>query len=79
MLKKRWQSAICNADSNLSPEAAIAARRPVAVVPMFDPKVNGYILSSLITPIPTSGVIADVNTELLWTRMVIPAPTTIAK
>ena len=63
---------------NLSPEAAIAAKSPVAVVPMLDPRVIGYTLSIRIIPIPTKGVKAEVKTELLWTSMVIPAPTQIA-
>ena len=50
----------------------------VAVVPMFEPNVSGYILSMDTTPIPTSGVIADVKTELDWTRIVIPAPMRMA-
>lgn len=46
-------------------ELARAAKSPVAVVPMFDPNVRGYILSNVMTPTPTRGVIAEVNTELL--------------
>ena len=65
MLKKRWHSAICKATGSLSLDAANAARIPVPVVPMLAPRVNGNILSSLIIPIPTRGVNADVNTELL--------------
>ncbi len=45
---------------------------------MFEPKVSGYILSSLITPTPTRGVRADVKIEELWTNTVIPAPIAIA-
>lgn len=65
MLKKRWANAICIATGSLSPDAAMAARIPVPVVPMLAPSVNGNILSSLIIPIPTNGVNAEVNTELL--------------
>ena len=33
----------------------------VKVAPMLAPSVNGYSLSMLTTPIPQSGVSADVN------------------
>lgn len=78
MLKKRWQSAIWILFSSLSPELAMAASRPVAVVPMLEPRVNGYIRSRVMTPTPTSGVRAEVKTELLWTKKVMPAPTRMA-
>lgn len=58
--------------------AAIAASKPVPVVPMFDPKVSGYILSNETTPNPTSGVKAEVNTELDWMIKVTPAPMAMA-
>ena len=79
ILKNRWHNAIWRLLSSLSPELARAARRPVAVVPMFEPSVSGNILSSLITPRPTRGVMADVKTELLCTMKVMPAPTMMAK
>jgi hypothetical protein len=46
-------------------DAAKAASTDVIVVPMFDPKVKGYILSTLINPSPTSGVRVEVNTDEL--------------
>ena len=55
--------------------AVSAAMIPVMVVPMFDPKVNGYIRSMVTTPRPTSGVRVDVNMELLCTKMVKIHPT----
>ena len=61
----------------LSPVAARDASRAVQVVPMLLPKVRGNILSSEITPIPTRGVNAEVNTLLLCTSIVIPIPTTM--
>ncbi len=39
--------------------------RPVVVVPILEPNVNGYILSRDITPTPANGVRAEVNIELL--------------
>ena len=41
------------------------------------PRVRGNILSTLITPIPTRGVSVEVKTLELWTRIVIPTPTSI--
>ena len=78
MLKNKGQRAICNAFSKFDPCDAKAASRPVVVVPIFDPRVSGYILFKLITPIPTSGVKVEVKTELLWTRNVSAAPTIMA-
>lgn len=46
------ESLTCRALARLSPGLAIAARTDVVVVPMFEPKDNGYALSMLITPIP---------------------------
>lgn len=57
---------------------AKAASIPVTVVPMLEPRVSGYIRSRVITLRPTSGVSADVNTELDCTRIVRQAPTIIA-
>lgn len=74
MLKKRWQRANCRARSMVEGDEARAARIPVAVVPMLEPNVNGYIRSNLRHPTPTNGVKADVKTDELWTRIVIPAP-----
>ena len=45
--------------------AVKAAKIAVMVVPKFAPSVSGYIRSTVIRPIPTNGVNADVNTELL--------------
>lgn len=42
-----------------------AAKIPVIVVPIFDPRVNGNNRSTETTPIPTSGIKLDVKTELL--------------
>lgn len=77
MLKKRWQKASCRPFLKPCPsfDDASAANRPVAVVPMLEPKVSGYMRSSLISPMPTIGVNVDVKMELLWTRIVKPAPT----
>ena len=77
MLKKKWQNAICSVLTRSL--LARAARMPVVVVPMFEPRVRGYILSILITPTPTSGVILEVNTELLCTTIVSPQPTRMAR
>lgn len=62
----------------MSPEAAKAASTEVIVVPMFDPRVKGYILSTLISPSPTSGVRVEVNTDELCTNTVRIAPIKIA-
>jgi hypothetical protein len=51
--------------------------RPVVVVPILEPNVNGYILSRDITPMPANGVRAEVNIELLWTKIVRTHPTRI--
>jgi len=42
----------CRALANVSPGLAIAARMAVVVVPIFEPRDNGYALSMLMTPIP---------------------------
>lgn len=93
MLKNKWQNANCSVFFRLLESAASAAKiperdsqtnerecghKPVVVVPMLDPSVNGYIRSRDITPMPAKGVSADVNMELLWTRIVIIQPTRIA-
>lgn len=57
---------------------ANAASSPVAVVPILAPRVNGYIRSSEMIPMPTRGVIAEVKMELLWTRKVHKAPARMA-
>ena len=74
MLKKRWQKATCNAAANFPLELAKAASRPVAVVPMFEPRVSGYIRFSEMIPMPTRGVSAEVNIELLCKIKVNSAP-----
>jgi hypothetical protein len=79
ILKYKWQKATCMALGKACPVDAKLANIPVAVVPIFDPKVNGYILSMLSTPIPTNGVRVDVKMELDWTRTVRPAPIKIAR
>ena len=61
------------------PSTAIDASNAVVVVPTFDPSVNGYALSTEMTPRPINGVILEVNTELDWTKKVITAPTSIAR
>lgn len=78
ILKNKWQKATCMASGKVSPDDAKLASNPVAVVPIFDPKVKGYIRSMLRTPIPTNGVMVDVKIELDWTRIVIPAPSIMA-
>ena len=65
MLKKRWQKASCSDDANVSASAANAANIPVVVVPIFAPKVRGYILSILIIPTPTKGVNVEVKIDEL--------------
>lgn len=42
----------CRALPRVSPGLAIAARMAVVVVPIFEPRDNGYALSMLMTPIP---------------------------
>lgn len=61
------------------PLLAKAEMIPVIVVPMFDPKVNGYIRSMDTTSIPTSGVRSEVKIELLCTKKVQSAPIRIAR
>jgi len=78
ILKKRWHKAIWSAMGSCGPLAASAARRPVPVVPMLEPRVSGYMRSILIMPIPTSGVRAEVKTELLCTSTVMRAPASMA-
>jgi hypothetical protein len=57
---------------------AIAANRPVPVVPILEPKVKGYMRSKETTPSPTSGVSAEVKTELDCIKNVTPAPMAMA-
>ena len=78
MLKNRWQKAIWRALSKFELDAK-AARMPVAVVPMFAPKVNGKARSKDTTPTPMRGVSADVKMELDWINIVKPAPTRMAR
>ena len=78
MLKKRCESAtwrVCWKTSRLD---ARAARMAVKVVPMLAPSVSGYMRSRCRIPTPTSGVRADVKTELLCTNIVKPAPINMA-
>lgn len=42
----------CRALASVSPGLAIAAKMAVVVVPIFEPRDNGYALSMLMTPIP---------------------------
>lgn len=79
MLKKRWQKATCSDRGMDSASCASADKIPVIVVPILEPRVRGYIRSSSITPMPTSGVKVEVKIELLCTRMVKPAPKRSAK
>lgn len=44
-------------------------------IPMLDPRMRGKTRSMLTTPMPTSGMSVDVNTELLWMSTVRRAPT----
>lgn len=78
ILKKRWERATCMALARSLPSFGRAAMMPVAVVPRFDPRVSGYMRSSVMTPMPTSGVIAEVKMELLWTMKVQTAPMRMA-
>ena len=76
MLKNVWHRAICKEFfSSMAVVAVSAAMIPVMVVPMFEPKVNGYIRSMVTMPRPTSGVRVDVKIELLWTKIVKIHPT----
>ena len=59
-------------------EPSLRGYIPVAVVPMLEPSVSGYILSKWMTPTPTRGVMADVKIDELCTRIVIPAPSRMA-
>lgn len=79
MLKKRWQNAICKAFGRLWGSLARAASKPVAVVPMFAPRVRGNARSRDTTPTPIRGVMADVKMELDCTSIVMPAPIKMAK
>jgi len=79
MLNNKWHIAICIAFCIPSESWEKAARIPVAVVPMLDPSVSGYILSTVRTPIPTRGVIEDVKMELDCTSTVKIAPIKMAK
>ena len=63
----------------MSPPAAKLARMLVVVVPRFAPRVRGYALSRLTRPAPARGVRVDVKTLDDCTRMVITAPTIIAR
>ena len=60
------------------PKKKINSYKPVAVVPMLDPSVRGYMRSMWMTPTPTSGVKALVKMDELCTNTVIPAPSRIA-
>mmetsp|Transcript_19754 Transcript_19754/g.54936 ORF Transcript_19754/g.54936 Transcript_19754/m.54936 type:complete len:329 (+) Transcript_19754:240-1226(+) len=76
MLKNKWARATRRA---LVPSVTKAERMAVPVVPMLAPRVSGSICSRRRTPIPTSGVSAEVVMEEDWTTMVIPAPSTMAR
>lgn len=58
------QKAICKLSCF---RTAKAAKSAVKVVPMLEPKVMGNILCTGKTPMPQSGVKAEVTTEELWT------------
>lgn len=64
---------------NEVPSAAILAISAVVVVPILEPNVSGYTLSTVSTPKPTRGVRALVKTELDCTKNVITAPTNKAR
>lgn len=55
----------------------------VSLAPRFSPFPASLSLPHPTLPrhehSPMSGVMAEVNTELLWTTKVMPAPTTMAK
>jgi hypothetical protein len=66
ILKKVWHNAICSEFFNSSGDDAVkAAIIPVTVVPMFEPRVNGYTRSIVMIPRPTKGVKVEVKIELL--------------
>ncbi len=67
MTKKTHLFSRCGGDAS-------AANTLVNVVPTLAPRVKGYILSSERTPIPTSGVKAEVKTDDDWSSMVSRAP-----
>ena len=65
MLKKKWHREIWSELLRLLPGPAKAVIIAVVVVPKLVPSMRGYALSMVTTPIPISGVMVDVNTELL--------------
>lgn len=80
MLKNKWHSETCNdLRTDWRSSDAIAARIAVHVVPIFEPRVSGYILSSVITPTPTRGVSAEVKMLDDCTSIVMRAPIRIAR
>ena len=60
------------------PSAERAAKMAVVVVPRFEPRVKGYILSTVMTPRPTRGVRVEVKIEEDCRRKVNSAPASIA-
>ena len=78
ILKNIWHNAICKDDLNCSGVdellEASAAKRPVIVVPMFEPIVNGNIRSIETSPKPTNGFNELIKTELLCTKIVKKQP-----
>ena len=71
ILNKRWEKAICTA--TIFP-VENDARRAVTVVPVFAPRVYGYICCNVRIPAPARGIIRDVLIELLCTNAVTTVP-----
>ena len=61
----------------VGPHAASAARKPVAVVPMFAPVATENALSGLNRPALPNGTSSDAGTEIDFTMTVTAVPTKI--
>ena len=75
ILKNIWHNAICKDDLNCCGVdellEANAAKRPVIVVPMFEPIVNGNIRSIETSPkLTNNGFNELIKTELFCTKIV---------
>lgn len=79
MLKNRWHIEICSEGFSVLESCANELSIEVTVVPILDPSVSGYILSTVRTPMPTSGVRAEVNILEDCTSIVRIAPIKIAR
>ena len=73
MLKKRWQSATCQAWTGLE-VTTVAAMIPVMVVPMLAPRVRGSMSSRPMRPTAARGVRVEVVMEEDCTMMVMNMP-----